>query len=482
MPPKLCISLLCLLGACGTPSRVILRDAAADESVTDAGVVEDRATPTPDAGCVRDDDCLADHARAACSDGRCGPIACDEGYADCNGLASDGCERWLAGDETHCGRCASACGAREVCVQSRCDAVTAVVAGREHTCALLGMPGRVLCWGGNTSGQLGLGASAPARMELATEVPGLTGVVQLAAGRDATCALRDDGGVMCWGANTNGRGATGRLGTGDTDPVVPSARAVSGLSDAVQIAAGDETQCALTRTGTVFCWGGTGLHSIGMRDGTGFVSFSAVALPVEGAAESVQIAVGGNHICALNRLGAVRCWGGNGGGQLGIGGSTDRRSPENSEDAITVGATEVVAGARTTCAVSSGAVFCWGSLDNLGLSEALVTRPLRVADTDGWQRLTLSYRFVCGHTSAGRLGCFGENVFGQLGRGSNSSLPVGVGEVAGLRVGEVRAAAGWFHACAVADDGGLRCWGEAGALGDLGGEARNRPAPALHLP
>ena len=35
----------------------------------------------------------------------------------------------------------------------------AVSAGDEHTCALLGCPGQVMCWGDNSQGQLGIGST-----------------------------------------------------------------------------------------------------------------------------------------------------------------------------------------------------------------------------------------------------------------------------------------------------------------------------------
>ncbi len=40
---------------------------------------------------------------------------------------------------------------------------------------------------------------------LASTVPGLTGVVQVAIGSEATCAVLDDGGVSCWGSNEYGQ-------------------------------------------------------------------------------------------------------------------------------------------------------------------------------------------------------------------------------------------------------------------------------------
>jgi hypothetical protein len=67
----------------------------------------------------------------------------------------------------------------------------AVAAGLFHTVALRA-DGTVACWGANTLGE----CSPP---------PDLTGVTAIAAGRRHTVALRGDGSVVCWGDNTKGQ-------------------------------------------------------------------------------------------------------------------------------------------------------------------------------------------------------------------------------------------------------------------------------------
>jgi alpha-tubulin suppressor-like RCC1 family protein len=61
--------------------------------------------------------------------------------------------------------------------------------------------------GDNEEGQLGdgttIGRASP------TLVPGLSGVVEIAAGSDFTCARLTDGTVHCWGDNVSGELATG---------------------------------------------------------------------------------------------------------------------------------------------------------------------------------------------------------------------------------------------------------------------------------
>jgi hypothetical protein len=60
------------------------------------------------------------HAFSACVEGACG-IQCAAGWADCNGLAADGCEADLTSTAT-CGACNGHCAAGQVCLAGTCAA------------------------------------------------------------------------------------------------------------------------------------------------------------------------------------------------------------------------------------------------------------------------------------------------------------------------------------------------------------------------
>lgn len=53
--------------------------------------------------------CLLHHAENGCSGGTCYIKKCDFGWADCNGVASDGCEVDLNADDNNCGKCGRVC-------------------------------------------------------------------------------------------------------------------------------------------------------------------------------------------------------------------------------------------------------------------------------------------------------------------------------------------------------------------------------------
>lgn len=232
--------------------------------------------------------------------------------------------------------------------------------GHWSSCAVHG-GGQVSCWGDNSRGQLGLGSvdenehPAPARLEVArTE--------RLALGYFHACAALADGTVRCWGSNGWGEVGNGDLGA---EPV-PSPVAVEGLSDARQLAAGQQWSCALRATGEVVCWGDNRNGQLG--DGT--TSFRTTPVAVPGLAAVRQIAAGRKHACAVTDDGALWCWGRNDVGQVGDGTTTERLSPTRVLD----GVREVALGDLHTCALrSDGGATCFGSNERGQLGDGTTT-------------------------------------------------------------------------------------------------------------
>jgi alpha-tubulin suppressor-like RCC1 family protein len=96
-----------------------------------------------------------------------------------------------------------------VAVAGLSSSIRAITTGGNFSCALK-TDGGVTCWGLNAAGQLGDGtyADRPAPVVVA----GLTsGVSAIAAGFYHICGITKDGGVTCWGGNE-----TGQLGIGTT--------------------------------------------------------------------------------------------------------------------------------------------------------------------------------------------------------------------------------------------------------------------------
>ena len=145
------------------------------------------------------------------------------------------------------------------------------------------------CWGNNNTGQLGVGSTDP--LLAPADVIGLpTGIIAVRAGQYHTCALADDGRVWCWGDNS-----TGQLGDGSTGRrLLPVA--VGGLpAGTVGITAGSGHSCALSRGGTVWCWG------INRRGQLGDETTESRLKPVRvsGISTAIQITAGATHTLSL---------------------------------------------------------------------------------------------------------------------------------------------------------------------------------------
>ena len=97
-----------------------------------------------------------------------------------------------------------------------------VTGGHAFACVRLG-DGTVRCWGDNTAGQLGDGASttSPQAPTLVIAAPGaatdnpLLGVTRVRSGESASCAVMSDASLRCWGANI-----AGALGVGNFSPAL----------------------------------------------------------------------------------------------------------------------------------------------------------------------------------------------------------------------------------------------------------------------
>ena len=193
------------------------------------------------------------------------------------------------------------------------DNVTSIAAGSDHTCAIVGSGG-VACWGANQAMQSG--SADPGSVTQATRVAGLGGAVQLAAGDVHTCVLLDPGVVRCWGLNSDGQFGDGS--TSSTPTATPTL--VSGL-EAIALASGARHVCAVSRGGSVLCWG-----TAPMGNGNP-TEVSLTLTTVSGLNGVVALAAGFEHTCAQRADASLSCWGANGEGQLGLGDTVPRFTP-----------------------------------------------------------------------------------------------------------------------------------------------------------
>src|ERR1035438_5629495 len=314
-----------------------------------------------------------------------------------------------------------------------------ITAGSFHSCAI--ESGKAYCWGDNGSGQLGNGSTVGSSVPVAVDTSGVLAgqaLTQIPAGDASTCALDAAGAAYCWGSNGNGQLGDGKASDSSVPVAVDTGGVLAGQT-LTQITGDGYHDCALNTAGAAYCWGDNGTGQLG-DGGTAFDSSVPVAVDTSGVLAGralTQITAGWYDTCALDAAGAAFCWGYNADGELGDGKASDSSVPVAVDTSGVLAGralTQIAAGWIDACAVdTAGAAYCWGSNGN-----------------------------------------------GQLGDGkaSDSSVPVAVdtsGVLAGRALTQVTA--GWYSSCALDASGAAYCWGY-NADGELGdGKASDSSVP-----
>jgi alpha-tubulin suppressor-like RCC1 family protein len=358
----------------------------------------------------------------------------------------------------------------------------AVSAGNSFACATFTDTGPVTfadlrCWGSNQFGQLGDDTTTTRRFP--GPVTGITAVVDVDAGGSHACAVVDlapNDQLRCWGRNDRGQ-----VGKGDFLSPVDLPANVTLPFVPLDVEAGALHTCVLSALlpqdgSQLACWGENGSGQLGVGDTLD--RFTPQVVDLAGAV-AFDVATGTNHTCAVVTGGAVRCWGSNQFGQLGVSlGTTSSSTPLTVPGVV---AERVVVGDAHTCVIvqSDQSVRCWG----LGTSGQLgngttvdsavpvtVVRATLAGDVPatGLQSLDAGGFHNCGVTREGSVDlglCWGANLSGQLGGGV--SLAPGYPQLVTV-VDRVRQLSGGGDStCAVAEDGGAWCFGD-NSSGQLG--------------
>ena len=288
------------------------------------------------------------------------------------------------------------------------------------------------------------------------------------------CGVSSAGPVWCWGKNN-----LGQLGDGTTTDRATPSTVLGGIAMNV-VAAGYDHACGLTASGLPLCWGSDSDGQLG--NGAG-VQNQTVPSAVAGGLGFRAITAGGFHSCALSATGSAFCWGLNTSGQLGDGTTTSRDVPASVAGGLVF--TRIDGGSGHTCGITtSGALYCWGANTNGQLGNGSLvssSTPTLVSGGRTWVDVTLGVRNSCGVTSDGRSWCWGWNGSGQLGDGTlvDRSVPT---EVTGS-IAFASLSADWSSTCGLMTSGTAYCWGanSAAQLGDgqwTPSGAPNRPTPA----
>lgn len=361
-----------------------------------------------------------------------------------------------------------------------------IAVGRDVV-AVVRTDGTLWVWGEGRDGQLGDGRLQSSSVPL--RVPGLDGVVDVAAAEGVLLALKADGTVWAWGQGEGGIfGSTQPAVRRQVNQPVP----IPELSSirALTVGRGNVAAWALDTAGRAYHWGSNAAGQAGTGAVGDVVEVKPVPEPMQALAGAVALAAGDDTFLAASSNGQVQVWGTNPVGALGVPFLTRPGGPPLAAAPL-VGVGEVSAVAAMDLADGvhlavrrDGSVAAWGH--NSG-GHAGCGQP----DTE--LQVTITQPRVLGglpavpplrSVVAGRAHALVLDVAGSVwGCGSNDGGQLGIGQTDGGTVagrpGPLRAS--WSRAArelaahgdtsaAVSVDGGVWVWGtlDGGAAGDGG--------------
>ncbi len=246
-----------------------------------------------------------------------------------------------------------------------------------------------------------------------------------------------------------------------------------------QIAAGYHHTCAIAVGGDTYCWGYNEFGQLGSSMPmqtcvSGMFACSPTPVRVDGSEKFTSLAASIRHTCGLTAAGDAYCWGFGLGGQLGDGARSNSVAPVAVAGGLKFTALAASIASGSTCGLTAaGDAWCWGinvkgELGN-GTQTALNATPAPLVTALKFTSISFGQYHACAVDTARNAVCWGDNWFGQLGVGSAGGRGGYMGSVApvavqgGLKLDQIVAAG--MHTCALASDGAAHCWGVGNLLG-----------------
>ena len=225
-------------------------------------------------------------------------------------------------------------------------------------------------------------------------------------------------------------------------------------------------------------------YAVIVYNGAGLVfsapaALTVTALPPPPPGVVDRIAAAFDHTCGVTSGGATACWGYNSSGQLGSGNTNSWNVPRTWSLPESVVA--VAAGQNASCALTaSGRLFCSGNA-----APGSPSVPTEITGIAGIRQVVVGIAHACALAGDRRVWCWGNNSASQLGDGGTtpSATPVQVQSSDGPLTEVAQLEAGDFFTCAVLGDGSAACWGQnnTGQTGATLGIDTTRAVPFLGL-
>ncbi len=310
------------------------------------------------------------------------------------------------------------------------SAWTKIDAGYNHVCGLRNN-GSMWCWGYGGDGELGRGSAASASTPVEVSTGGVSGTawIDLMTGAFHTCGIRDDQTAWCWGYGGRGQLGHGASPNQQLTPVAVSSGSITGTAWTVTDA-GWRASCGVRNNGTIWCWGWGFSGMLGdenAADHNSNVPVVTIGTGVTGTAWTDVTTSDDAHTCGIRDNGSAWCWGYGSWGRLGQGSTASSAVPVQVVATGVSGTawTKLSAGSRHTCGIrNDNTIWCWGygssgQLGNQSPNDTQTT-PVKANDTGvtgtAWTSVDAGSYYVCGIRNDNTIWCWGDPGSGVLGR------------------------------------------------------------------
>jgi alpha-tubulin suppressor-like RCC1 family protein len=232
---------------------------------------------------------------------------------------------------------------------------------------------------------------------------------------------------------------------------------------AAKIACGCNHTCVITDDQNVYVWGRNSAGQLGLGDTINRMT----PQKIEGLSHVSVIACGGEHTIAIDDNGLVFSWGNNSNGQLGHGDFTQRLKPTLLEKLSPLKVKCVACGFHHSMILTDNGLYVFGrgAEGQLGLGDRddrnipQLISSIENTKTLQWKQIACG----CNHNAllleTGEVYVWGSSQYGQLGLGDteDSLVPKVVPSL--LRVHVKSISCGSFHTAAINDLGNVYIWG-----------------------
>jgi alpha-tubulin suppressor-like RCC1 family protein len=289
--------------------------------------------------------------------------------------------------------------------------------GANRTWCGLAVSGKVYCWGDHHTGNYW---SPSSRTPVAVEFPHAMTITEVHSGYSNGCAINTDAELWCWGDILES-------GSGQTEPMRTPVKVAMPNNERVIDFDNGGPSCAVTDLGNIYCWG----HSNGAGQlGIGYASYFAYAVSVTplkvltpAGVQFSSVTTGLEHACALSTTGTGYCWGDNYEGLFGNDSYVDSSVPTPMVVPNNEKLSQISTGWYHTCVKTvSGSTWCFGrgAFGELGTGTTLGGKTYRaplVPSGIQFSKISAAIGTTCAIDQFSKIWCWGGANWGTSGSG-----------------------------------------------------------------